>query len=96
MAYRIVFTENAIEDFNALGARYRAMVRNAIRIHLTHEPAKLSRSRIKKLRDVRQPQFRLRVGEMRVFYDVIDKDVIITAIVQKEKTISWLEKYGKK
>ncbi len=40
VVYRIVFTENAIDDFNSLDARWRAMVRDAIRVHLTHEPTK--------------------------------------------------------
>ena len=40
--------------------------------HLRHDPRKVSRSRIKRLRGVRRPQFRLRVGEIRVFYDVSD------------------------
>ena len=96
MAFRIVFTENAIDDFNALDARWRAMVRDAIRVHLTDEPTKQRRSRIKRLRDVRHPQFRLRVGEIRVFYDVTAKDVVIIAIMSKEETIQWLEEAGEK
>jgi mRNA interferase RelE/StbE len=96
VAYRIVFTENAIDDFNVLGARLRAMVRNAIRLHLTREPAKQSKSRIKRLRDLRHPQFRLRVGDVRVFYDVVGTDVVIIAIMAKERTIQWLEERGEK
>jgi mRNA interferase RelE/StbE len=57
---------------------------------------KQTRSRIKKLRDLRHPQFRLRVGETRVFYDVIDKDVVIIAIMPKERTLQWLEEHGER
>ena len=96
MAYRIVFAENAIEDFTALDARWRAMVRDAIRIHLTHEPMKQSKSRIKRLRDLRHPQFRLGVGEVRVFYDVADMDVVILAVIPKVKAMQWLEEHGEK
>jgi mRNA interferase RelE/StbE len=96
VAYRIVLTENAREDFDALDARRRAMVRDAMRVHLTHEPMKQSKSRIKRLRDLRHPQFRLRVEDIRVFYDVIDMDVVIIAIMPKEKTIQWLEEHGEK
>lgn len=94
MAYRIVLTENAREDFAALDARWRATVRDALRVHLTHEPTKQSKSRIERLRDLRHPQFRLRVEDIRVFYDVTDEDVVIIAIMSKEKTIQWLEEYG--
>jgi mRNA-degrading endonuclease RelE of RelBE toxin-antitoxin system len=96
VAYRIVFTENAIGDLNALDARWRATVRDAIRVHLTHEPTRESKSRIKRLREIKHPQFRLRVREVRVFYDVTERDVVIIAIMSKEKTIQWLHKHGEK
>lgn len=67
-----------------------------MRVHLTHEPTKQSKSRIERLWDLRHPQFRLRVEDIRVFYDVTDGDVVIIAIMPKEKTIQWLEEHGKK
>ena len=96
VAYRIVFTENAVEDFNAMDARQRATVRDAVRIHLTNQPTRQSKSRIKRLRELTHPQFRLRVGDVRVFYDVTDDDVVIIAIMSKERTIQWLEEFGEK
>ena len=57
MACRIVVIDNAKEDFNELNARWRTMVRDALRTHLTHDPAKESKSRIKRLRDLRHPHF---------------------------------------
>jgi mRNA-degrading endonuclease RelE of RelBE toxin-antitoxin system len=96
VAYRIVLTENAIEDFTVLDARWRATVRDAMHIHLTHQPMKQSKSRIKRLRNLRHPQFRLRVEEIRVFYDVTGTDVVIIAIMPKEKTFQWLEEHGEK
>jgi len=92
--YRIVFTENAIDDFNSLNARWRAIIRDSIRVFLTHEPTRQSRSRIKRLKDLRHPQFRLRVGEIKVFYDVTETDVVIIAIMTKEKSIEWLKGRG--
>src|SRR4030095_9936705 len=38
--------------------------------HLRYEPTRVSKSRIKRLRGLSQPQYRRRVGEVRVFYDV--------------------------
>jgi mRNA interferase RelE/StbE len=93
--YRIVFTQNAVDDFNSLNARWRAIVLDSICVFLRHEPTKQSRSRIKRLKDLRHPQFRLRVGEIRVFYDVTETDVVIIAIMTKEKTIEWLKEQGK-
>jgi len=67
-----------------------------MRVHLTREPTKQSKSRIKRLRDLRHPQFRLRVGDIRVLYDVTDRDVVIIAIMPKEKTIQGLGEHGEK
>ncbi len=96
MACRIVFTESAIDDYDDLDARWRATIRDAISVHLSHEPTKERKSRIKKLKDMKHPEYRLRVDEMRVFYDVVDADVVIVAIMTKEKTIKWLEEHGEK
>jgi mRNA-degrading endonuclease RelE of RelBE toxin-antitoxin system len=43
---------------------------------------------------VSRPQFRLRVGEIRVFYDVSDQAVEVLAIVQKSEAESWLAQFG--
>jgi mRNA interferase RelE/StbE len=62
--------------------------------HLRHEPFKTSRSRIKRLRGLRRPQYRLRVDEVRVFYDVSESTVEILAIVAKSEASSWLAQVG--
>jgi mRNA-degrading endonuclease RelE of RelBE toxin-antitoxin system len=67
MAYEIVLAPEAVEDLRALKANIRAAVRRALEIHLRQEPAKTSRNPIKRLRGVRRPQYRLRVGETRIF-----------------------------
>jgi len=62
--------------------------------HLRHEPEKTSRSRIKRLRGLRRPQYRLRVGEVRVYYDVSSATVEVLAIVAKSEAESWLAQFG--
>lgn len=95
MRYEIVLSREAAEDLRRLKARERSEVRDAIELHLRHEPTKVSRSRIKRLRDLEQPQYRLRVGELRVFYDVIGAEVQILAIVAKPQAEQWLQEAGK-
>lgn len=73
-----------------LKASHRSAVRQAIETHLRHEPTKESKSRIKRLRGIRRPGYRLRVGEVRVFYDVSENTVEILAIISKSEAISWL------
>ena len=62
--------------------------------HLRHEPTRVSKSRIKRLRGMSRPQFRLRVGEVRVFYDVTSEAVEVLAIVTKEEAARWLAERG--
>ena len=96
MPYEIVLAPQEAADFKRLPARLRAIVRDALERHLRHEPAKTSRSRIKRLRGVRKPQYRLRVEELRVFYDVMGENVEVVAIVEKSKAAAWLQREGGK
>ena len=63
--------------------------------HLRHEPRKVSKSRIKRLRGLSKPQYRLRVGEIRVYYDVTGDTVEVLAIGAKSEAESWLAQFGK-
>ena len=94
MVFTILFSEQAVEDLGSLGAHRRAEVKDLIRIHLTHAPTKVSRSRIKRLRGLQKPQYRLRVGETRVFYDVEGSEVHILTIISKELAAAWLRQTG--
>ena len=94
MAFAIVLAPEAVEDLQRLTANVRATVRTALETHLRHEPEKTSRSRIKRLRGLLRPQYRLRVGEARVFYDVSGRTVEILAIVAKSEAQSWLAQFG--
>jgi mRNA-degrading endonuclease RelE of RelBE toxin-antitoxin system len=92
--FTILFTAEAEQDYRALDARWRAEIREALREHLTHEPRKESKSRIKRLREVLHPEYRLRVGEMRVYYDVAENTVTVVSIVPKGRADDWLRQYG--
>lgn len=94
MRFAILLAPEAVEDLRELKANRRAEVQEAIEMHLRHEPGKTSRSRIKRLRGITKPQFRLRVGEIRVFYDVSEGVVEILAIVAKSEAESWLTRFG--
>ena len=55
---------------------------------------KISKSRIKKLRRFKRPQYRLRVDEVRVFYDVAEASIAVLAVVDKSAANEWLERHG--
>jgi mRNA interferase RelE/StbE len=90
MPFAIVLAPEAAEDLKRLTANVRATVLGALETHLRHEPTKTSRSRIKRLRAIRWPQYRLRVDEVRVFYDVSGSIVEVLAVVPKSEAQSWL------
>jgi mRNA-degrading endonuclease RelE of RelBE toxin-antitoxin system len=95
MRYDIILAPEAAEDLQCLKANKRAQDQDAMERHLRHEPKKTSKARIKRLRGVSRPQYRLRVGDdIRVFYDVTDDIVEVLAIVPKSEANDWLERYG--
>jgi mRNA-degrading endonuclease RelE of RelBE toxin-antitoxin system len=64
--------------------------------HLRHAPARESKSHIKRLRGLRQPQYRLRVADIRVYYDIEGDRVNVLGIVPKNHADEWLARYGEK
>ena len=84
----------AAGSYKSLPACQRAEVRDALERHLRYEPTRVRKSRIKRLRGLSQPQYRLRVGEVRVFYDVTAEAVEILAIVTKAEATRWLAERG--
>jgi mRNA interferase RelE/StbE len=95
MSFVILLAPEAVQDLKSLKANVRAEVRAALESHLSHEPKRVSKSRIKRLRGLRKPQYRLRVGGVRIFYDVTETTVEILAIVTKSEVSSWLAMFGK-
>ena len=94
MAYEVILARRAVSALAELPAFHRAEVRGALERHLQHEPTRTSKSRIKRLRGVSRPQYRLRVDEFRVFYDITVRTVEVLAIVSKSEASSWLAKFG--
>src|SRR5713226_73902 len=94
MRYEIVFAPEAVADWRSLKANVRAQLRDAIEQQLRHQPTRTGKSRIKRLRGLLRPQYRLRVGDVRVFYDVGEDSVEILGIINKDDADEWLTKIG--
>ena len=94
MAFDIVLAPEAARVLRKLAGHERALVKDTIDRHLRHEPTKISKSRIKRLRGPSQPQYRLRVGDIRVFYDVTETAVEVLAIIPKAQAQAWLAAKG--
>jgi len=96
MRFEIVLAPQAVKDLRRLRANIRSAVQAAMERHLRHEPAKTSQSRIKRLRGLAHPQYRLRVDEVRVFYDLREDTVEVLAIVPKSQAEAWLQATGER
>jgi mRNA interferase RelE/StbE len=94
MRYEINLSPEAAHDLRLLKARIRAEIKDALEKHLRYEPARVSKSRIKRLQGLSCPQYRLRVGEIRVYYDIRKQVVEVLAIISKSEAASWLEELG--
>ncbi|QAU46905.1 type II toxin-antitoxin system RelE family toxin [Bradyrhizobium guangzhouense] len=94
MPFDIILAPEAVDDLKRLKAHVRAAVRSALETHLRHAPEKTSRSRIKRLRGLSRPQYRLRIDDLRVFYDVSGTTVEVLVIVSKSEAESWLAQFG--
>ena len=90
-AYEISLKQSAISDMDDLRKYEAAQIANAMEKHLAHEPKKESRSRIRRLRGLTNPDYRLRVGEYRIFYNVDDhaRRVDILRVMHKHQTQSY-------
>lgn len=92
VAFGIEFTSDAHQDFRQLDAHIRSAIREALETYLRHEPTKVSKSRIKRLRKLHRPQYRLRIVDHRVYYDVdLDGErVTVLGVVSKAASYDWL------
>jgi mRNA interferase RelE/StbE len=84
--FRIVVRPHAAAQIRRVRRVDAVAILDAIETHLRHEPERLSRSRIKRLRGGKAATYRLRVGDYRVFYDVADAEVVVIAVLHKRET----------
>ena len=89
--YEIILKRSAIADLDALRKYDATQIADAMERHLQHDPTKESKSRIKRLRGLSNPDYRLRVGDYRVFY-VADEDarrIDVLRVMHKDQTLPY-------
>jgi mRNA interferase RelE/StbE len=94
MKHRILPAQQAVRDLRRLRAHDQTAVRAAIEKHLRRQPKRTSKSRVKRLRGLKKPEYRLRVGDVRVLYDVAGGEVHILAIINKPDFEQWPAEEG--
>jgi len=96
MRHQIVLAPEAADDYARLSDRDRASVRSALETCLRQKPAKMTGNRVRKLRGLRKPRYRLRVPGLRVFYDVALGEADVLAIVEASNSAVWLDRSREK
>lgn len=92
MAFDIEITAEAEHDLADIKPFYRAKILDSIEEHLQFTPMQASRTRIKRLRLLESPAYRLRIDNYRIHYDV-DEDaqsVTVLRILSKEASLQYL------
>ena len=82
----IDYAQAALDDLKSLAAIDRKKITDGIYVHLRHEPTKVSRSRIKEMAQPFWSQYRLRIDEFRVYYDVNVELLAINVLRVLKKT----------
>lgn len=92
-AYDIVLKRTAIADMDRLRKYDARTVADAMERRLQHEPRKESRSAVRRLRGISDPDYRLQVGDYRIFYNVDDQAlrVDILRVMHKGETRAYYE-----
>ena len=88
MAYHIEYSPAAEDHLRALTARQRAIVFDVVDEQLVHQPGVETRNR-KPMRPNPMAPWELRVGDLRVYYDVVeepDKVVTVVAVGVKDRS----------
>jgi addiction module RelE/StbE family toxin len=95
MKYSLHLQPDAITDLDRLRKYDATQILDGIEEHLSYQPAMESRSRIKRLRGKQPADYRLMIGDYRVFYMIVGKTVKILRVLSKEQTKAfYLENKG--
>jgi mRNA-degrading endonuclease RelE of RelBE toxin-antitoxin system len=84
--FRIALKPDAVQDLSRLKRYVATTILDHIERYLRHEPARVSRSRIKRLRGPQPADYRLRVGAYRAFYRIAGEEVQILRVMHKHQT----------
>jgi mRNA interferase RelE/StbE len=90
MPFEPRYSDEAVEQLRRMRPFDRTAILDQIEQVLTVNPTLESKARVKLLRPPAPTQYRLRVGDFRVFYDVTEEIVSIIQILSKEESIAYL------
>ena len=98
--FQVHLKPSAVEDMDKLRRYDATMVADGMERHLAQNPKRESKSRIKRrgrLKGIQDPDYRLRLGDYRVFYNVEDTEnrVAVLRVLHKDQTRKYYEEVRK-
>ncbi|MCX7011501.1 MAG: type II toxin-antitoxin system RelE/ParE family toxin [Candidatus Sumerlaeota bacterium] len=95
--HEFILKPSAVRDLDRIRKHYAVMIADGIEEFLTHNPTRESKSRIKRLRGIQDPDYRLLLGEYRIFYNVdeAERRVEVLRILHKGETHRYYEEARK-
>ena len=90
--FRIELNAGAEKDLGALPTNVQRAVLAEINLRLRSEPYREIKTRIKRLTGMVPPLYRLRVGDYRAYYRILEDRVVVLAILHKKDTGRWLKR----
>ncbi|MGH2582331.1 MAG: type II toxin-antitoxin system RelE family toxin [Anaerolineales bacterium] len=76
--YKLVFTQSFTKDFRKLSQQNQERVRKRLEILKTDPYSG------RKLESVEIGQYRIRVGDLRIRYDILEENVILLRVLKRE------------
>jgi mRNA interferase RelE/StbE len=84
--YEIQYAAEAVADLRGMRLFDQRNVLDGIELHLLHQPKFVSKSRIKLMVQPFWSQYRLRIDNFRIYYDVDDNDRVVNVLRVLMKT----------
>lgn len=90
MAFEVQYSEEALDQLRRLRRFDQATILDQIEKLLQINPTLVSKAKLKLLRQPAPTQYRLRVRDFRIYYDVDGPIVRILQVLSKEDSIGYL------
>jgi mRNA-degrading endonuclease RelE of RelBE toxin-antitoxin system len=90
--FEVVFSPAARREIERLEIDEALQVAKDIKKYLETSPFPFGKTRIKKLTGFSPPLYRLRSGDFRAYYRIVNKEAIILAVVSKKDSEKILKK----
>jgi mRNA-degrading endonuclease RelE of RelBE toxin-antitoxin system len=78
--YEIRYAAEAVADLRAMRAFDQRNVLDGIELHLRYQPQFVSRSRIKAMTQPFWSQYRLRIDDFPIYYDLAESDKVVSVL----------------